>query len=129
MFLSLRRIRQNVFAFICYYYCCGTYFPNSFLYLSIIRLDCVQCFTRLSSVFDFTATDEGASADGQSSVRLRCRSTGCQGRTNRTVAAYGGCECCLLTFAHMHIHRLLITIFLLSVYEVKEGSCRVSLLH
>ena len=46
-------------------------------------------FAHLASVFDITATDEGASADGQSPICLRCCRTGCQGRTDRCDATYG----------------------------------------
>lgn len=62
-------------------------FPTRLSTVSIVALEYALCFDYLSSVFDITAADERASADGQPSVCLRRCFAGSQRRRNRSIAA------------------------------------------
>lgn len=57
------------------------------------------CAPALSRVLHTTATDEGASADGQPSIRLGCRCAGRHGRTHGSDATYARRES-----THVHIY-------------------------
>ena len=93
---------------------------HSLLYKSNVRFNSILRFAHLSSVFDFTAIDERASADGQPSIRLSRCCTGRQGRTNRTVAACGWCES--RSLACTHAHTQIITKLLLKQCNIVQES-------